>query len=151
VTGRIKELIITSYGKNIGSALIEGEIARSPYIDQVVLCGDNRKYLTALVVPARQALERYAGQAGLRAGSYADLVGLPEVRALIGEEIEKATASCSPHEKVRAFTLLADPFTVDNDLLTPTLKLRRSSILRRYASEIAAMYGAPPGREPEQP
>jgi long-chain acyl-CoA synthetase len=146
ITGRIKELIVTSYGKNIGSALIEGEIARSPYIDQVILCGDNRKYLTALVVPNRQALKRYGGQCGLGIAGYDDLLRHERVKALVGEEIEKATASCPPHEKVKAFVLLPEGFTVDNDLLTPTLKLRRARIEKRYAAEIAAMYAAPPGQ-----
>jgi long-chain acyl-CoA synthetase len=146
ITGRIKELIVTSYGKNIGPALIEGEIARSPYIDQVILCGDNRKYLTALVVPNRQALERYAGQCGIGTADYLGLLSHARVRTMIGEEIKKATASCSPHEKVAAFVLVPEGFTVENDLLTPTLKLRRARIETKYAADIAAMYGASPGQ-----
>jgi long-chain acyl-CoA synthetase len=146
VTGRIKELIVTSYGKNIGPAFIEGEITRSPYIDQAILCGDRRNYVTALIVPNRETLERFARKLGLQVRSYADLLTREEVRHLVADEIEKATAACSPYEKVKAFVLLEEGFTVDNGLLTPTMKVRRSKIEQRYSGEIASMYAAQPGK-----
>jgi long-chain acyl-CoA synthetase len=140
ITGRIKEILVTSYGKNIGPPFIEGEITRSPYIDQAMLCGDKQKYLTALIVPNRKMLESYADRHNLWAGGYHDLLKNETVRRLVADEIAKATAASSPHEKVKNFVLLPEGFGVENDLLTPTLKLRRGRIEQRYAAQIAAMY-----------
>lgn len=145
ITGRIKEILVTSYGKNIGPAFIEGEITRSSYIDQAMLCGDRQKYLTALIVPNRKMVESYADRNNLWMGDYPDLLKNQAVRQLIADEIEKTTASSSPYEKVKNFALLPEGFTVENDLLTPTLKLRRARIEQRYAAEIAALYSGAGG------
>ena len=140
ITGRIKELIVTSYGKNVAPVPIEAELVRSPYIDQAILCGDRRKHMAALIVPARAAVMRRAEEMGIKANTYADLLKHDAVRRLVADEIEKATCGCAPYEKVRAFVLLSEGFSVENDLLTPTLKLRRGRIEERYRSEIASMY-----------
>jgi len=142
ITGRLKELIVTSYGKKVTPVPIEGEIKKSTFIEEVILYGDNRKFITALVVPRREALERWAREAALDAGSYEELLGRPEIRELLAAEIERATSDLAPFEKVRMFTLLCEGFTVANELLTPTLKLRRQKIIERYRDEIAAMYAA---------
>jgi long-chain acyl-CoA synthetase len=140
ITGRLKEIIVTSYGKNVAPLPIEADIAASPYIDQVIVCGEGRKYITALVVPARDQLWAFARERGLAAAGYEDLLARAETRELIAREIEGATAARAPYEKVKVFCLLPEGFTLANDLLTPTLKLRRSLILRRYADRIEAMY-----------
>jgi long-chain acyl-CoA synthetase len=142
ITGRIKELIVTSYGKKVAPVPIEAEIKKSPYIDEVLLFGDNRKFITALVVPRREAIEQYVREKGVAAADYAELLARVEIRELIAGEIERATADLAPFEKVRAFTLLPEGFTVANELLTPTLKLRRQKIVERYANEIEAMYAS---------
>ena len=140
ITGRLKELIVTSYGKKVTPVPIESEIKKSPFVEEVILYGDNRKFITALVVPRREALECWAREAALDAGSYEELLGRPEIRELFAAEIERATSDLAPFEKVRMFTLLCEGFTVANELLTPTLKLRRQKIIERYRNEIAAMY-----------
>jgi long-chain acyl-CoA synthetase len=140
ITGRIKEIIVTSYGKNVGPVSIEAALAGSPLIDQVMLCGDRRKYIAALIVPAQAAIWRRAQERGIQAGSYADLLKHQAVRKLFADEIDEATRDCAPYEKVKAFLLLSEGFTVENDLLTPTLKLRRARIEEKYRAEIAAMY-----------
>jgi long-chain acyl-CoA synthetase len=142
ITGRIKELIVTSYGKKVAPVPIEAEIIRSPYIDQALLYGDNKKFITALVVPRRDCLERYAREKGVAVADYAELLARREVRDLIASEIERATVELAPFEKVRAFALLAEGFTVANELLTPTLKLRRKRIVERYRNAIDALYEA---------
>jgi long-chain acyl-CoA synthetase len=142
ITGRLKEIIVTSYGKNVAPLPIEADIAASPYIDQVIVCGEGRKYITALVVPARDELWAFARERGLAASGYEDLLARAETRELIAREIETATAARAPYEKVKVFCLLPEGFTLANDLLTPTLKLRRGLILRRYADRIEAMYPA---------
>jgi long-chain acyl-CoA synthetase len=140
ITGRLKELIVTSYGKKVAPVPIEAEIMKSPYIDQALLFGDNKKFITALIVPQREAIERYAQEKAIVATDYAALLARTEIRTLIAAEIERATTELAPFEKVRAFTLLREGFTVANELLTPTLKLRRQKIMERYRNEIEAMY-----------
>ncbi len=141
ITGRIKELIVTSYGKKVAPVPIEAEIQRSSYIDQALLFGDNRKFITALIVPRREAVERYARGKGA-AGIYTALLDREEIRELIAVEIERATADLAPFEKIKAFALLPEGFNVANELLTPTLKLRRKKITERYRETIESMYAA---------
>ncbi|MFC1682839.1 AMP-dependent synthetase/ligase [Candidatus Zixiibacteriota bacterium] len=140
IAGRIKELIITSYGKNVAPVPIESAIMRSGFIEQAVLSGDNRKYLSALIVPRKDALEQFAASGDINAADYEQLLQKDEIRALILAEIEKAAGELPNYAKVKAFTLLPESFSVDNELLTPTLKLRRRKILIRFRPEIDAMY-----------
>jgi long-chain acyl-CoA synthetase len=140
ITGRIKELIITSYGKNVPPVPIEAKIVRSAYIEQAVLFGDNRKYITALIVPHRESVERWAAERNLSAANYEELLKKEEIRGLIVIEIERATGDVPNFAKVKAFKLVPDVFTVDNHLLTPTLKLRRTKIFERYRAEINSVY-----------
>jgi long-chain acyl-CoA synthetase len=142
ITGRLKEIIVTSYGKKVAPVPIESEILKSRYIDQALLVGDNRKHVAALVVPRREAIEEYARERELPATGYANLLARGEVRDLIAGEIERATPDLAPFEKIRTFTLLEEGFTVANELLTPTLKLRRSAIMAHYKNKIDAMYAA---------
>ena len=141
ITGRIKELIVTSYGKNIAPVPIETAIKQSDYVEDVMLHGDREKHIVAVVVAQREAVERYARENGLRAAGYEELLREEAIRTLIASEIEKATVNCSPFEKVKAFTLVSEGFTVANDLITPTLKLRREKVRERYHDAIEAMYG----------
>jgi long-chain acyl-CoA synthetase len=140
ITGRIKELIITSYGKNVAPVPIEAEITKSRYIDQALLYGDNREYITALVVPEKCAIEDYARKRELITAGYEELLRSSEIRDLISGELERATADRARHEKVKTFFIVPESFTIANKLLTPTLKLRRKRVIEEYGDEIAAMY-----------
>jgi long-chain acyl-CoA synthetase len=142
ITGRIKELIVTSYGKKVAPVPIEAEIQKSPFIDQALLFGDNRKFITALIVPRREAIERYARERAIEAADYEALLARGEIRELVADEIERATGELAPFEKVKACALLPEGFTVENELLTPTLKLRRKKITERYRETIESMYAA---------
>jgi long-chain acyl-CoA synthetase len=140
ITGRIKDLIITSYGKNIPAANIEARIARSLYISQAVVFGDKRKYITALVVPDRDAIEAWARVQGIPCSSISSLLQDEEIHELITREIDEATGDCASFERVKAFRLISEEFTVENGLLTPTLKLRRTVIAKKYRDLIESMY-----------
>ena len=142
ITGRIKELLVTSYGKNVAPVAIERKLAGIPYVEQSVLIGDGRKYLTALIVPRREMVSRYAVEQGLRADDYPEVLRTSALRDLFAEQIARATADLPGFEQVRAFTLLDETFTVENGLLTPTLKVRRGKILERYRHQIEDMYGS---------
>ena len=140
ITGRIKEIIITSYGKNIAPVPIETEIVNSNYISQAMLYGDNKKYITALILPEREPIERYAKEKNIPAADYTELLKKDDIKELIAIEIEKTTVNFAHYEKVKVFTLLPESFTIENGMLTPTLKIRRSKITERYRSVIDSMY-----------
>ena len=139
ITDRKKDILITSGGKNVAPQPIENAIRASRYIANVVLVGDRRKYLTALVVPDFEALaERSRELEGL---DPALIVARAEVVELIGREIESATLHLPNHEKVRRFTLLERDFSMEAGELTPTHKVRRGAIQEKYRRDIEAMYG----------
>lgn len=140
ITGRIKEIIVTSYGKNIVPTPIEMEIARNRYIDQVMLCGDKRKHIAALIVPSKESVVSYAKERGVPFDNYHSLLQREEIRGLITAEIERSSVELAPYEKIKTFTLLPEPFTVENEMLTPILKLRRAKIVRKYGELIDQMY-----------
>ena len=142
ITGRIKELIVTSYGKNISPTVVESQMLKSGYIDQVVVCGEGRRFVSALVVPNRESLVAYAQAHAIPCGDYAALLRREEVKELVGSEIERLSNDLAPYERIKAFALLPDSFSMENGLLTHTLKLRRRNILERYRHEIENLYAA---------
>ena len=140
ITGRIKELIVTSYGKNIAPAPIEQKLSESKYIEQIMLYGDKKKCIVALIVPKRKTIENYVKENDIRFSSYAELLPTAEIKKLIANEIEKSNDCFAPHEQVKSFALLAENFTVENGLLTPTLKVRRDEIVKKYRDLIESLY-----------
>ncbi len=139
ITGRIKDIIVTSYGKNIGPAAIEATLLRSPYIHQAVIFGDKRKYLSALMVPDGESMCAWARSNGFQADCDA-IINHPAFRRLISQEIEQATRECSSYEKPKDFRLIREEFTIENGLMTPTLKPRRAAIAEKYSGLIESMY-----------
>ena len=140
ITGRIKELIVTSYGKNIAPVPIEQRLSESRYIDQIMLYGDKRKCLVALIVPRRKSLESYAKANNIRFDNYPEILKRDEIKELINDEIEITNHDFAQHERVKSFTLLSENFTVENRLLTPTLKVRRDEIGKKYRNLIESLY-----------
>lgn len=140
ITGRIKELIVTSYGKNIAPAPIEQKLSESKYIEQIMLYGDKKKCIVALIVPKRKSIENYGKENDIRFSSYAALLHTAEINKLIAKEIEKSNDCFATYEQVKSFALLAENFTVENGLLTPTLKVRRKEIVKKYYDLIESLY-----------
>lgn len=140
ITGRVKEQFKLENGKYVSPAPLEEQLKLSPYIAQVFLHGANKPHLVALVVPNAEALQMWAAQAGLGGRSLAELCGAPEVRTLIRGELDRLSTDFKGFERVEAFTLLSEDFTLENGLLTPSLKLRRSMVLQRYGEELEALY-----------
>ncbi|MCX7680304.1 MAG: long-chain fatty acid--CoA ligase, partial [Spirochaetes bacterium] len=140
ITGRIKDIIITSGGKNISPQNIENSLKESRFIEQVGIIGDKRKYLSALVVPAFPELEAWAKEKGISFANRAELVAHPEVQKLFREEIDRLTAQFARVEQIRKFTLLTNEWTQETGELTPTQKVKRRVISEKYAKEIEAMY-----------
>lgn len=140
VTGRSKDIIVTSYGKNVAPTPIEERLMRSPYIDQAVVFGDNRKSIVALIVPNRERIERCARERGVSCDSYETLLEHYAIRDVLGNEVKRANVDAASYERVTSFALLAEPFSAENGTLTPTLKLRRKRIAETCTDIIQALY-----------
>ncbi len=139
ITGRKKDLIITAGGKNVAPAYIEGVIATSKYIHQVCVIGDGRKYLTALVTLDPENVQAYAKEKGIPFTSMDDLIRHPDIQKLIENEVEERNRGFARYETIKKVTIVPE-FTVDNGLLTPTLKLKKNVIIKKYAPVIDSMY-----------
>ncbi|MCX8123770.1 MAG: long-chain fatty acid--CoA ligase [Spirochaetes bacterium] len=139
ITDRKKELIINAAGKNISPLNIESTLKQSPYISNVMVYGDRRKYITALVNIDRENVLQYCREKGIAVDNH-DLTSLPVVQELIGKEIERLNKDLARFEQVKKFTIIPEDFSVENDMLTPTLKLKRKNIIARYKEAIDAMY-----------
>ncbi|WP_298648353.1 long-chain fatty acid--CoA ligase [uncultured Proteiniphilum sp.] len=140
LTERIKDLYKTSNGKYIAPQMIETRISEDKYIDQMAVIGDNRKFVSALIVPDYEALKIYAREQAIPFNSTEELVNHPEIEAFIFGRIEMLQAQFTSYEKIKRFALLPAPFRVETGELTNTLKLRRKVILERYADIIDGLY-----------
>lgn len=140
LTERIKDLFKTSNGKYIAPQAIESRLGEDPYIEQVAVIGDQRKFVSAIIVPAYEALKEYAAKKKIQYGSLEDLLKNSEIIKLIQERIERLQRGFASFEQIKRFTLLPHAFSMESGELTNTLKIRRPVINRRYAREIEAMY-----------
>lgn len=140
LTERIKDLFKTSNGKYIAPQALESRLGGDRYIEQVAVVGESRKYVTALIVPAIDALKEYARNRRIAFNDVAELLVNPEITAMITERIEKLQKGLPSYEQIKKFTLLPNPFTIDSGELTNTLKIKRPVISAKYATEIEAMY-----------
>ncbi|HNY50376.1 MAG TPA: long-chain fatty acid--CoA ligase [Smithella sp.] len=140
ITGRIKDIIVTSGGKNISPQNIENTLITSPFIEQIAVIGDNRKYLSALIVPAFASLESWAKEKGIAFSNRHDLTQNPEVIKLYEQEIQEYMKDYARVEQIRKFILLEKEWSQDSGELTPTMKLKRSIIRKKFEQEIESMY-----------
>ena len=141
ITDRIKELMKTSNGKYIAPQRVEGKVGCCPFIEQVAVVADARNYVTALIVPAFEALEAWAKQKGLSYESPLELIRHSHVVEHFEERLKHLQQELAGFEQIKKFTLLPEAFSMEAGLITPTLKLRRKMIYHKYSREINAMYG----------
>lgn len=139
ITGRKKDLIITSGGKNIAPTSIEGLVATSPYINQCCIIGDRRNYLTALVTLDAERITAFADEKNIPHQTMDDLLKNDRILMLIHGEINDKNRRLASFETIKKFTIVPE-FTIDNDELTPTLKIRRNAIQEHYHDVIESMY-----------
>ncbi|WP_277670818.1 AMP-dependent synthetase/ligase, partial [Saccharomonospora viridis] len=140
ITDRKKELIITSGGKNIAPTKIESLLKEHPLIGQAIAIGDNRPYLTALIVLDDEMAPSWAAARGIESDDLATLAEHPAVRAEIDRAVDAANERLARVEQVKRYRLLTETWTPDSGELTPTLKLKRRVIVDRYHSDIEALY-----------
>ncbi len=140
VTGRVKELYKLENGKYVAPAPLEEELQLSPYIAQAMLFGANRPSNVVLVVLDVEAVTEYCRSLGVQVADPGDLPDRSEVRELIRREMATRSAGWKGFERPKGFVLLVEEWSVDNDLLTPSLKVKRRNVVKRYRDEIEAAY-----------
>ena len=140
ITGRLKDIIITAGGKNITPAEIENKLKFSPYISDVVVIGDKRKFLTCLVMIDQENVEKFAQDRRVPFSNYASLCAAQEVQDLIRETIEDVNKDFARVEQIKDFRLINILLTADDDELTPTMKLKRSFVETKHSELISQMY-----------
>ncbi len=137
---RIKDLYKTSNGKYVAPQAVESLLLVDKYIEQVAVIADQRKFVSALIVPAYAMLENYARQSGIPFNGREDLCHNAKINAMLMERINTLQQGLAGYEQVKRFTLLTQPFTVENGELTNTLKTRRRVIAKNYKGIIDRMY-----------
>jgi long-chain acyl-CoA synthetase len=142
ITDRKKDLIVTSNGKNVAPQPIENRLKLIPYFENVVIVGDRRSFISALIAPNYDALAGYARARGIAFNEPAELIAMPEIRAMVMDQIERYTGDLAEFEKVKKIAFVGEQFTVGGGELTPTLKVRRSTIEKKYKAEIDQLYAA---------
>ena len=140
ITGRLKDIIITAGGKNITPAEIENKLKFSPYISDVVVIGDKRKFLTCLVMIDQENVEKFAQDRRVPFSNYASLCAAKEVQDLIRAIIDDTNKDFARVEQIKNFRLIDVLLTADDDELTPTMKLKRSFVETKHEELISQMY-----------
>lgn len=140
ITERIKDLYKTSNGKYIAPQAIETKVAEDKFIEMIIVLADDRKFVSALVVPSYEALEEYAKEHNIQYDVKEDLLTNVDILRMLDGRIEIKQAGFAPFEKIKRYRLLPEPFTMENGELTNTLKLRRKIISEKYKTLIDSMY-----------
>jgi len=140
ITDRKKHLFVSSGGKNIAPQPLENLFLESKYIDQFVLIGDGKMFLTALIVPEFELLKDYARRSGIAFQSDGELTENDVIRQLFKKEIDSLQKDLPAFERVRRFELLRQPLTVENGEITPTMKVKRKVVEEKFAEVIEKMY-----------
>lgn len=140
ITDRIKELMKTSNGKYIAPQRVEGKVGTCSFIEQVAIVADTKNYVTALIVPAFESLDAWAKEKGIHYESPIELLKHSHVVEHFEQRLKHLQKELAGFEKIKKFTLLPKEFSIEDGLITPTLKLRRKKIYEKYKKEIQAMY-----------
>jgi long-chain acyl-CoA synthetase len=141
IVDRMKDIIITAGGKNITPSELENELKFSPYVTDAVVIGDRKPYLTVIVMIDQENVEKYAQDHDVPFSNYASLTHAGEVQALIQGVIDGVNAKFARVEQIKKFFLLDTQLSAEDEELTPTMKLKRKLVEKKYAPQIEAMYG----------
>ena len=140
ITDRMKDIIITAGGKNVTPSEWENELKFSPFVTDAVVIGDKRSYLTALIMIDQENVEKFAQDRDVPFTNYASLTRAKEVQDLVWSEIENVNKKFARVEQVKKFRLLETQLTAEDEELTPTMKLKRNFVQKKYAEMIESMY-----------
>ncbi|MER6419785.1 AMP-dependent synthetase/ligase [Streptomyces sp. NPDC001137] len=142
ITGRKKEILVTSGGKSVSPGLLEERVRDHPLVNQCIVVGNDRPYIAALVTLDQEAVEHWLAMRGKPQMSPAELVRDADLETEVRRSVVAANTLVSQAESIRTFRILAQPFTEEHGLLTPSLKLKRKAIENAYANEVEALYRA---------
>jgi long-chain acyl-CoA synthetase len=140
ITDRKKQLIVTSVGKKIAPQHIEKEVENARHIEQVLLIGEKRNFISALIVPDFENLMLFAKKNNLNTDKPEELIKEEAVIDLIQKEVDERQKHFSNYEKIRKFSLLPEPFSIESGLLTPTMKIKRKAVMDEFGDLIEEMY-----------
>jgi long-chain acyl-CoA synthetase len=140
ITDRKKDLIVTAGGKNVAPQVIENRLKANPLVEQVVIIGDRRKFVAALVVPAFAVLEAWARERGITWEGRGDLLADPRVVRYLEAEVSKEFQGLASYETPKRIAFLDEDFSVQNGVLTPTLKVKRKVVQERFKETIDGLY-----------
>ena len=140
ITDRMKDIIITAGGKNITPSELENELKFSPYVTDAVVIGDKRRYLTVIIMIDQENAEKYAQDNDVPFSNYASLTHSAEVQNLIQAEVDRVNKKFARVEQIKKFWLLDTQLSAEDEELTPTMKLKRKLVEKKYAPQIEAMY-----------
>jgi long-chain acyl-CoA synthetase len=140
ITDRMKDIIITAGGKNVTPSELENDLKFSPYITDAVVIGDKRPFLTAIIMIDQDNVEKFAQDTDVPFSNYASLTRSVEVQALIQAEVDRVNKKFARVEQIKKFFLLDTRLTAEDEELTPTMKLKRKLVEKKYAPQIEAMY-----------
>ena len=142
ITGRSKEIIVTAGGKNVAPAALEDVLRAHPVVAQAMVVGDQRNYIAALVTLEQESLDAWLAEQGRPSLPVAEVVDDAAVRAAVQSAVDAANATVSGPEQIRRFAVLGSAWTEDTGHLTPTLKLKRTTVATDFAHDIEALYAA---------
>ncbi len=142
ITGRVKELFKTSGGKYVAPQVIENKMKESPFIEQMVVVGENQRFVSALIVPSFDYLKDWCSKNGVSYNTKEELVSNPKVLKAVQDEVNRYNKEFGKVEQVKKFTLLPTDWTVDNGIMTPTIKVKRDAVMKKYRKEIEEIYAA---------
>ena len=143
ITGRAKDIIVTAGGKNVAPASLEDPLRGHPLISQVIVVGDKRPFISALITLDPEMLQLWLKNHGLPPMSISEAATNIEVLSALERAVERANQHVSRAESIRKIHVLTSDFTEANGLLTPSLKVKRKAVLQRYAEVIDSIYGGP--------
>ena len=140
ITGRKKELIVTAGGKNVAPAILEDKLRGHPLISQVVVIGDQRPFISALLTLDAEMLPGWLSTHGLSSMDVAEASHHPDVLAALQRAVDRTNSQVSRAESIRKFSIVSGDFTQENGLLTPSMKVKRERVLARYSDAIEEIY-----------
>ncbi len=140
ITDRKKDIIVTAGGKNVAPQNIENMLKTVPYISQVMVLGDRKKYLSALVTLNRELIEKYARETGIPFHHYKELTKNPQIYQLVKQAIEEKNKKLASFESIKKFAILENDLTQEGGELTPTLKVKRKFVTEKYKDILAQLY-----------
>ena len=140
ITGRLKSIFKTSFGKYVNPQLIEEKFTQSPFIENMMVVGENQKFAAALIIPDFAFLKQWAKENKIDYASGEEAVKNPDIKKQYDRVVKEYNESFGDTEKIKRFKLIADEWSQDNGILTPTLKVKRRVIFEKYAREIADLF-----------